>query len=113
MADAVSREQVLNQYPPPPPVATGPGLDRPMFVVSPEYPVGNQLGHESGGNGGYTMMRTQRFYADHFDNPEPYTKMYSPNSAARRYCTSKKELVYTWTHFFFNFNSDLRAWTRF
>ena len=47
-----SIEEGLVVYPPPP-VATGPGLDRPLQAPLPEYV-------ESPGP--YTMMRTARFY---------------------------------------------------
>ena len=40
---------------PPPPVATGPGLDRPLYVPPPDY---NDPGP------GYTMARTARYYHD-------------------------------------------------
>ena len=43
---------------PPPPVATGPGLDRPLFLPPPDY-------NES--PSAYTMVRTARFYADQLE----------------------------------------------
>ena len=46
----------MGQYPPPPPVATGPGLDRPLFIPTPDY-----------NSEGYTMNRTRLFYQDHLD----------------------------------------------
>ena len=49
---SASIEEGLVVYPPPP-VATGPGLDRPLQAPLPEYV-------ESPGP--YTMMRTARFY---------------------------------------------------
>ncbi len=45
--------QVIGQYPTPPPVATGPGLDRPIFVPGSDYGVET-----------YTMNRTRMFYQD-------------------------------------------------
>ena len=51
--------QLVGQYPPPPPVATGPGLDRPLFIPTPDY-----------GGEGYTMNRTRMFYQDQFDPSE-------------------------------------------
>ena len=71
-------------YPPPPPVATGPGLDRPLFTPSPEYV--NSLGiaaataaaNNGGGANGdghsanYTMMRTRKFYEDQLDNQQKH-----------------------------------------
>ena len=45
--------KVIGQYPTPPPVATGPGLDRPIFVPGADY------GMET-----YTMNRTRMFYQD-------------------------------------------------
>ena len=48
--------QLIGQYPPPPPVATGPGLDRPLFIPTPDY-----------NEGGYTMNRTRLFYQDQLD----------------------------------------------
>ncbi len=44
---------MIGQYPTPPPVATGPGLDRPIFVPGADY------GMET-----YTMNRTRMFYQD-------------------------------------------------
>ena len=49
----------MGQYPPPPPVATGPGLDRPLFIPTPDY-----------NNEGYTMNRTKLFYRDQYDASE-------------------------------------------
>ena len=43
---------------PPPPVATGPGLDRPLYVPPPDY---NEAGP------GYTMARTARYYQDQLE----------------------------------------------
>uniref|UniRef100_A0A0K2VGL3 Uncharacterized protein n=1 Tax=Lepeophtheirus salmonis TaxID=72036 RepID=A0A0K2VGL3_LEPSM len=62
------------QYPPPPPVATGPGLDRPLFLSGQDYSssdghyttTNNNNSYQSGG--GYTMMRTQMFYQDQMDS---------------------------------------------
>ena len=51
--------QLIGQYPPPPPVATGPGLDRPLFIPTPDY-----------NSEGYTMNRTRLFYQDHLDAAE-------------------------------------------
>ena len=42
---------------PPPPVATGPGLDRPLNVPAPDY-------GEAPGSGSYMMQRTAKFYQD-------------------------------------------------
>ena len=52
----------MGQYPPPPPVATGPGLDRPLFIPTPDYT-----------NEGYTMNRTRQFYKDQYDASEAST----------------------------------------
>ena len=54
--------------PPPPPVATGPGLDRPLFTIRREYPDVSPTGSSS-----YTMARTRRFYQDQqlYDPPPP------------------------------------------
>ena len=49
--------QLIGQYPPPPPVATGPGLDRPLYIPTPDYTLGE----------GYTMNRTRLFYQDQLD----------------------------------------------
>ena len=54
--------QLMGQYPPPPPVATGPGLDRPVFIPTPDYT-----------NEGYTMNRTRQFYKDQYDASEAST----------------------------------------
>ena len=45
---------------PPPPVATGPGLDRPLYVPPPDY-------NEPGPGPGYTMARTARYYHDQLE----------------------------------------------
>ena len=51
----------LGHCPPAPPVATGPGLDRPLM---PDY---NQQSDSGGsGQGGYTMTRTRMFYHDQY-----------------------------------------------
>ena len=50
--------QLIGQYPPPPPVATGPGLDRPLYIPTPDYNSGE----------GYTMNRTRMFYQDQLDS---------------------------------------------
>lgn len=44
---------------PPPPVATGPGLDRPLYIPPPDY---------NDTPGPYTMARTARFYQDQLDS---------------------------------------------
>jgi len=46
---------------PPPPVATGPGLDRPLYVPPPDY---NDLAPAPAG---YTMQRTARYYQDQME----------------------------------------------
>ena len=51
--------QLIGQYPPPPPVATGPGLDRPLYIPTPDYT-----------GEGYTMNRTRMFYQDHLEPAE-------------------------------------------
>ena len=62
--------------PPPPPVATGPGLDRPLFTISPDYadisPTGGG-GPNSSSSSSYTMARTRKFYQDQqlYDPPPP------------------------------------------
>jgi len=54
---------------PPPPVATGPGLDRPLYVPPPDY---------NDSPGPYTMVRTARFYQDQLDSDrEPPVFHYS------------------------------------
>ena len=40
-------------------MATGPGLDRPLFIPTPDY-----------NSEGYTMNRTRLFYQDHLDAAE-------------------------------------------
>ena len=50
---------------PPPPVATGPGLDRPLFVPAPDY---NDSGHAPA----YTMARTARYYHDQLECEREY-----------------------------------------
>ena len=50
-------EQLIAQYPPPPPVATGPGLDRPLYIPTPDYT----------SNEAYTMNRTRMFYQDQME----------------------------------------------
>ena len=68
-------QPLIGQYPPPPPVATGPGLDRPIFpaaVPTPEHQLhasstpggGGSVTGQLSGPGGYTMMRTRKFYQD-------------------------------------------------
>ena len=49
---------------PPPPVATGPGLDRPLYVPPPDY---NEPGP------GYTMARTARYYQDQLESEREAT----------------------------------------
>ncbi len=51
----------MGQYPPPPPVAIGPGLDRPLYPA-PDY-VDPMLPPQPA-SAGYTMNRTRRFYQD-------------------------------------------------
>jgi hypothetical protein len=58
--------QFIGQYPPPPPVATGPGLDRPLY--SPDYVANNAA---AVGGEGYTMNRTRLFYQDHMVSEAP------------------------------------------
>lgn len=53
---------------PPPPVATGPGLDRPLYVPPPDY---------NDSPGPYTMARTARFYQDQLDSEREPTYHYS------------------------------------
>eukprot|EP00092_Neocalanus_flemingeri_P007352 GFUD01007939.1.p1 GENE.GFUD01007939.1~~GFUD01007939.1.p1 ORF type:complete len:1128 (-),score=188.67 GFUD01007939.1:37-3420(-) len=53
---------------PPPPVATGPGLDRPLYVPPPDY---------NDSPGPYTMVRTARFYQDQLDSDREPTFHYS------------------------------------
>ena len=68
-------QPLIGQYPPPPPVATGPGLDRPIFPNSNNSSSTADLPGGGGGagplppsaqqtSGGYTMMRTRKFYQD-------------------------------------------------
>jgi hypothetical protein len=58
----------MPQYPPPPPVATGPGLDRPLYfdaTPSPDYGADPSNGHHAATSGnGYMMSRTRKFYQD-------------------------------------------------
>lgn len=49
---------------PPPPVATGPGLDRPLYVPTPDY--------NDGPAAGYTMARTARYYHDQMESEREY-----------------------------------------
>ncbi|XP_059086639.1 mitogen-activated protein kinase kinase kinase 9-like isoform X3 [Tigriopus californicus] len=56
------------QYPPPPPVATGPGLDRPLFTPSPDY-----------GEIGYS--RARKYYHDQMEDSKIYQ---SPTIANNR-----------------------------
>ena len=62
--------QLIGQYPTPPPVATGPGLDRPLFSVgttpSPDYGGGGVP--NEGSSNGYTMARTRKFYQDQIES---------------------------------------------
>ena len=53
-------QQLIAQYPPPPPVATGPGLDRPLYIPTPDY-TSDQA---------YTMNRTRMFYQDQMEANE-------------------------------------------
>jgi len=65
---------------PPPPVATGPGLDRPLYVPPPDY---------NDSPLPYTMARTARFYQDQLDSEREPTYHYTDrhnykDSPARR-----------------------------
>ena len=64
----ISNFQVIGVYPTPPPVATGPGLDRPIFVPGTDY------GIET-----YTMNRTRMFYQDQviFNPGRPVSGIYA------------------------------------
>jgi len=53
---------------PPPPVATGPGLDRPLYVPPPDY---------NDSPLPYTMARTARFYQDQLDSEREPTYHYT------------------------------------
>ena len=54
---------MIGQYPTPPPVATGPGLDRPIYVPGGgSGGAGNEYGNET-----YTMNRTRLFYQDQME----------------------------------------------
>ena len=50
---------IIGHVPPAPPVATGPGLDRPLM---PEYGSNDA----TGGTGAYTMNRTRLFYQEQY-----------------------------------------------
>ncbi len=56
----------MGQYPPPPPVATGPGLDRPLFIPTPDYNAE-----------GYTMNRTRMYYHDHVEAASEVPSQYA------------------------------------
>ena len=58
----------MGQYPTPPPVATGPGLDRPLGDVSPSSGVQPSPLQQQPS---YTMARTRKFYQDQMDDNEP------------------------------------------
>ena len=53
---------IIGHCPPAPPVATGPGLDRPLM---PEYSSNDADG------GAYTMNRTRLFYQEQYANDFP------------------------------------------
>ena len=67
---------MMHYHPYPPPVATGPGLDRPLYAAttpSPDYGIADTTfgsgsnGHHSttATNGSYGMPRTRKYYQDH------------------------------------------------
>lgn len=65
---------MIGQCSPPPPVATGPGLDRPLFSISPEYPTSSAVGVDptTSSSTSYTMARTRRFYHDQILEPDQF-----------------------------------------
>lgn len=68
MRTKISLSFQVIQYPPPPPVATGPGLDRPLFTPSPDY-----------GEIGYS--RARKYYHDQIEDSKNYQ---SPTLANNR-----------------------------
>ena len=78
---------------PPPPVATGPGLDRPLNLPAPEY--SGQDGPSSGsGSGSYMMNRTAKFYHDQLEGQrEPlfvYPERHNYKDSPRRVSDSQQ-----------------------
>ena len=72
---------IHHQYPPPPPVATGPGLDRPLYATttpSPDYGIADTVGSDGHHttNGGYAMSRTRKYYQDHLEKDEADRKAF-------------------------------------
>ena len=65
-----SLQQLIAQYPPPPPVATGPGLDRPLYIPTPDY-TSDQA---------YTMNRTRMFYQDQIEANSEVPQTYFDNN---------------------------------
>ena len=73
---------------PPPPVATGPGLDRPLNVPAPEY------GADGPSSGSYMMNRTAKFYQDQLEGQrEPlfvYPERHNYKDSPRRVSDSQQ-----------------------
>ena len=73
---------MMHYHPYPPPVATGPGLDRPLYAAttpSPDYGIadtafgsGSNGHHSNATNGSYAMPRSRKYYHQdhHLDNEE-------------------------------------------
>ena len=74
---------------PPPPVATGPGLDRPLNLPAPEYP-----GSDGPSSGSYLMPRTAKFYQDQLEvQREPmfvYQERHNYKESPRRVSDSQQ-----------------------